>query len=126
MNIKLKKLKDQVVVITGASSGIGLTTAEMAGERGAKVVLAARSGAELDGAAARIRSRGGQATSITADVADEQQVEAIAQHAIDTYGRIDTWINDAGLGMYGRLVDQPIADKRKLFEAGRPADRRQA
>ena len=116
MKLKLKPLKEQVIVITGASSGIGLTTAEMAAEKGAKVVLAARSENELADAAARIKAKGGDALSVAADVTDERQVNALAQQAISRFGRIDTWVNNAGLGMYGRLIDQPIEDKRKLFE----------
>ncbi len=116
MRLKLKPLKDQVIVITGASSGIGLTTAEMAAERGAKVVLAARSESELIDAAARIREKGGEALAVAADVTEEHQVQTIGQQAISRFGRIDTWVNNAGLGMYGRLIDQPIEDKRKLFE----------
>ena len=116
MKPQLKPLKDQVIVITGASSGIGLTTAEMAAERGARVVLAARSEQELSDAVARIKAKGGHATAATADVADEQQVQAIARRAVQEYGGIDTWVNNAGVGMYGRLVDQPVEDKRKIFD----------
>ncbi len=116
MSPKLKRLNEQVIVITGASSGIGLTTAEMAAERGAKVVLAARSEHDLTDAVARIRRRGGQATAVAADVADEAQVERIANHAMAEYGRIDTWVNNAGQGMYGRMADQPMPDKRRLFD----------
>jgi short-subunit dehydrogenase len=116
MKLKMKRLKDQVIVITGASSGIGLTTAEIAAERGAAVVLAARSEAELAIAVARIRQKGGRATAVAADVADEREVMQIGRAAVAEFGRIDTWVNNAGIGMYGRLVDQPMADKRKLFE----------
>jgi len=116
MKLKMKSLKDQVMVITGASSGIGLTTAEMAAARGAAVVLAARSEAELSDAVARIRGKGGRATAVAADVADEREVNQVARTAMLEFGRIDTWVNNAGIGMYGRLVDQPMADKRKLFE----------
>jgi len=116
MAISLKPLREQVIVITGASSGIGLTTAEMAAERGAAVVLAARSEAELALAVARIRHKGGQAVAVAADVADEREVTQIGRAAMLEFGRIDTWVNNAGVGMYGRLVDQPTADKRKLFE----------
>ena len=116
MNTKLKTLKDQVIVITGASSGIGLTTAEMAAERGAAVVLAARSDNDLANAVARIRSRGGRATAVSADVTDEQQVEKIAQEAVREFGRIDTWVNNAGIGVYGRLTETPIDEKRRSFD----------
>jgi short-subunit dehydrogenase len=116
MKLKLKSLKDQVIVITGASNGIGLTTAEIAAERGAKVVLAARSEPELSHAVARIREKGGRATAVAADVADEREVMQVGRAAMLEFGRIDTWVNNAGVGMYGRLVDQPMEDKRKLFE----------
>src|SRR5206468_7197023 len=78
MSVKLKQLDQQVIVITGASSGIGLATAESAAGKGAKVVLAARSGQTLDEIVLRITASGGQAVSVTADVADRKQVEQIA------------------------------------------------
>ena len=116
MSLTQKPLKDQVIVITGASSGIGLTTAEIAADRGAAVVLAARSESDLADVVARIRRKGGRATAVAADVADQRQVTQIGMAAMREFGRIDTWVNNAGLGMYGRLVDQPIEEKRKLFD----------
>ncbi len=116
MSLTQKPLKDQVIVITGASSGIGLTTAEIAAERGAAVVLAARSESDLTDVVARIRRKGGRATAVTADVADERQAAQTGMAAMRESGPIDTWVNNAGLGMYGRLADQPIEEKRKLFE----------
>jgi len=116
MDFTQKSLQDQIIVITGASSGIGLTTAEIAAERGAAVVLAARSESDLTDAVARIRTRGGRATAVAADVADERQVAQVGMAAMREFGRIDTWVNNAGIGMYGRVVDQPIEEKRKLFE----------
>jgi short-subunit dehydrogenase len=116
MKRKMKSVKDQVIVITGASSGIGLTTAEIAAERGAAVVLAARSEVELSLAVSRIRQRGGRAAAVAADVTNEREVMQIARAAILEFGGIDTWINNAGIGMYGRLVDQPIVNKRHLFD----------
>ena len=110
MKLKRKSLKDQVIVITGASSGIGLTTAEMAAERGASVVMAARSEGELALAVARIRHNGGRAVAVAADVTEEREVTQIGRAAMLEFGRIDTWLNNAGLGLYGRLVDQPMAD----------------
>src|SRR5687767_7688892 len=99
---KLRPLNEQVIVITGASSGIGLATAETAANQGAKVVLAARSDEALDDIVNRIRSNGGEAIAIHCDVADRQQVEQLARAAVGQFGRIDTWVNNAGLGMYGR------------------------
>jgi len=116
MSLTQKSLQDQVIVITGASSGIGLTTAEIAAERGAAIVVAARSESDLTDVVARIRNRGSRATAVAADVADQRQVAQIGMAAMREFGRIDTWVNNAGLGMYCRLVDQPIDEKRKLFE----------
>jgi short-subunit dehydrogenase len=116
MRLKLKGLRDQVMVITGASSGIGLTTAEMAAERGARVVLNSRHESDLRTAAERINQRGGRAVYAVGDVADEETMELIAQRAVDEFGALDTWVNNAGIGLYGRLEDVSMADKRRLFD----------
>ncbi len=116
MRIKLKKLQDQVMVITGASSGIGLTTAEMAARRGACVVMNSRNEADLSAAAERIHQRGGRATYVVGDVADDETMEMLAQRAVDEFGALDTWVNNAGIGVYGRLEDVSMADKRRLFD----------
>jgi short-subunit dehydrogenase len=113
MATKLKKVGDQVMVITGASSGIGLATAEAAVKKGAKLVLAARSERTLQEIAQRL---GNQAVAVACDVADRAQVERVAQLAITTFGRIDTWVNNAGQGMYGRLHEVSEADSRRLFD----------
>ena len=116
MGIKLKKLEDQVIVITGASSGIGLTAAELAAESGARVVLSSRNEDDLRRAVEGIRTRGGRATFVVADVADPEAVEEIGRRAIREFGGFDTWVNNAGLGLYGRSEDIPLADKRRLFD----------
>jgi short-subunit dehydrogenase len=114
--VTLKKLADQVIVITGASSGIGLATAEAAARKGAKVVLAARSGEALDEVAARLAADGGEALAVPCDVADRAEVERVAAAAVARFGRIDTWVNDAGVGMYGRLEEVSEQDSRRLFD----------
>lgn len=111
-----KDISDQVIVITGASSGIGLCTALLAAERGAKLVLAARSEEVLDSIVEEIDLLNGEATYVVADVGSREQVDAIADAAIDTYGRIDTWINDAGVSIYGRLDEVNEQDSRRLFD----------
>ena len=116
MSIKLKPLDQQVIVITGASSGIGLATAEAAAKEGAKLVLAARSGLTLEEIVQRINAGGGEAIAVTADVGDRQQVEKIAQAALNRFGRIDTWVNDAGVSIYGRLDEVSDEDNRRLFD----------
>ena len=116
MKPRLKPVSEQIIVITGASSGIGLTTAEMAARAGARVILSSRNDAELLDAVTRIRAQGGRAFHIVADVADPDAVDSIANFAIEQFGGIDTWVNNAGVGMYGKLTDTPLADKRRLFE----------
>lgn len=108
-------LDQQVVVITGASSGIGLCTARLAAARGARVVLIARSGDVIYQVCDEIADAGGQAIAVPADVASREQLEAAAQAAIDAFGRIDTWVNNAGVSIYGRLDTVSEEDNRRLF-----------
>ncbi len=116
MAISLKPVSEQVIVITGASSGIGLATAESAAEQGAKLVLAARSGETLDEVAARLSQNGAEAMAVDADVANRVDVEQIALAAIERFGRIDTWVNNAGVSIYGRLDEVSDQDSRRLFD----------
>jgi short-subunit dehydrogenase len=113
---KLKPIHEQVIVITGASSGIGLATALAAAERGASVVLVARSGEILADVQRHISGKGGQAMVGVADVADRKVLADVAQSAFERFGRIDTWINDAGVTIYGRLDEVSDEDSRRLFE----------
>lgn len=116
MKIELKKLADQVVVITGASSGIGLATAKMAAERGARVVLASRDDEDLRRAVDEIRGQGGRATHVVADVADFEAVRGIVDAAIREFGGFDTWVNNAGVPIYGRIEEVMLDGARRLFE----------
>jgi short-subunit dehydrogenase len=113
---RLKPLKDQVIVITGASSGIGLATARLAARHGARVVMAARNEQDLKDAAAEICANGGRAIAVAADVSDEAAVARLGEAALLEFGTVDTWVNNAGLSIYGKLTDIPLADKRKLFD----------
>lgn len=116
MKVRLKPLRDQVVVITGASSGIGLVTARMAAERGARVVLVSRDETDLRKAAEEIRARGGRALHVVADVADPAAVDEVAATAVREFGGFDTWINNAGVSIYGRIEEVALEDARRLFE----------
>ena len=116
MDIKLKPLDEQVIVITGASSGIGLATADIAWQNGSKLVLNARSEETLQEVVDTINEAGGDAIYVAGDVANRTDVEALAQAALEKYGRIDTWINDAGVSIYGRLDEVSDDDSRRLFE----------
>lgn len=110
-----KPLADQTIVVTGASSGIGLATARMAAARGARVVLASRSGAALDRIASDIGREGGQAIAVQADVGERAEVEEIAARAVAEFGGIDTWVNVAGLTIYGPLSEVTQEDHERLL-----------
>lgn len=116
MSVRLKPISEQVIVITGASSGIGLATALEAARRGAKVVLTARSEQTLDDVAGELRAAGEQAIAVRADVSRRDDLERVALAAVDTFGRIDTWVNDAGVAIYGRLEEVAEGDSRRLFD----------
>ena len=113
---KPKRLSDQVIVVTGASSGIGLATARMAAERGARVVLASRSEQDLRVATEDINMRGGRATHVVADVAVPEDVDRIADVAMREFGGFDTWVNNAGISIYGKLTEVPMEDMKRLFD----------
>ncbi len=110
----LKPIHEQVIVITGATSGIGLATARMASARGAKVIAAARSESALQDLAKEVGDD--RLIPVTADVANEEDVRRIAQTAIDRHGGFDTWINNAGVLIYGPQLEVSIADMRRLFD----------
>jgi short-subunit dehydrogenase len=116
MRVSLKRLSDQVIVLTGASSGIGLTTARMAAKKGAALVLAARSDSALSQLVDEIRNRGGRAIHVEADVGAEDDVRHIADAAVREFGGFDTWVNNAGVSVYGRALEVSIDDMRRLFE----------
>src|SRR5438045_7173201 len=116
MLVKLKPLSEQAIIITGATSGIGLCTARMAAERGARVFLVARTEESLQKLTEELRSNGSQAAHAVADVADQLQVKAAGASAIEQFGGFDTWINNAAVSIYGRLDEVALADQRRLFE----------
>lgn len=111
-----KPISEQVLVITGASSGIGLVTAREAARRGARVVLAARNERDLNRAAEEIRRDGGRALAVPTDVTDLAQVEALARRAADEFDRIDSWINNAGVSVYGTFRDLSMDDFRRVMD----------
>lgn len=116
MSVSLKKINKQVIVITGATSGVGLVTARQAARRGARLVLAARTEPALKQLAAELTGRGTEVVYVVADVGDEEQVKSIAQAAVMRFGGFDTWINNAGVSIYGRAEDIPLADQKRLFD----------
>jgi NAD(P)-dependent dehydrogenase (short-subunit alcohol dehydrogenase family) len=109
-------LQGKVVVITGASSGIGRATAQRFAETGARLVLAARRMKPLEVAVRECAKLGGQATAIQADVADPDSVENLARRAIETYGRIDIWVNNAAVALYARIDEGPLEAHCRVIE----------
>ena len=116
MNVQLKPLEQQVVVILGASSGIGLATARLAAARGARLVLAARSRNALGRLAAQLDSTGSRVVTVVADVSIEADVRRVADAALDRFGGFDTWINDAAVSAYGACLDVSVEDLRRIID----------
>lgn len=115
MRARLKPLDRQTIVITGGSSGIGLATARRAVSQGAQVVLAARNREALQAVCSELQSKGGRATFAVADVGDAAAVDHIVETAVQAFGGFDTWVNDAGVGVYGQLMDIPLEEHERLF-----------
>ncbi len=116
MSLQLKRLDEQVIVITGATSGIGLVTARMASKRGAKLVLIARSEAPPRQLVDDLTAEGGDAAYVAGDVARDEDVRRVAGLAVERYGGFDTWVNNAGVSIYGRLTEVSVEDMRMLFD----------
>lgn len=116
MGIVRRRVSDSVVVITGASSGIGRGTALALAERGACVVLAARSEESLRAAAAECERAGGRAVTVPTDVTDQAAVHALAERAIEAFGRIDVWVNCAAVIAFGEFEKTPADVYRRVIE----------
>ena len=116
MKVRLKRVADQTIVITGASSGIGLATARAAARRGARVVAAARSERALNVLVTELRANGGDAVGVVADVGVEAAVERIADAALQRYGGFDTWVNNAAGSVYGGCLDVSIDDMQRVID----------
>ena len=114
--LKLKPLSRQVIVITGATSGIGLSTARAAAAQGAALVLAARNEEALKAVCDDLTAKGARCAYVVADVGVCEQVQAVADFAIAQFGGFDTWVNNAGVSILGPIVETPLEDQRRLFD----------
>jgi len=112
----VKPISRSTVVITGASSGIGRAAALAFAELGASLVLAARRELLLSEVAAECHHLGGRALALPVDVADEGAVRELARRAAETFGGIDAWINNAGVGLFGRLDAAPMEVHKRVIE----------
>jgi NAD(P)-dependent dehydrogenase (short-subunit alcohol dehydrogenase family) len=102
-----REIDGSVVLITGASSGIGRAAAEQFAEQGANLVLSARSAGDLDQVAIDCERQGAETLTVLADVGNESQVQVLAEAAVEQFGRIDAWVNNAGVIAYGHFEDMP-------------------
>ena len=115
MKLRLKPLSEQTIVITGGTSGIGLCTALAAAHRGARVFIISRNEDTLKKVVEDIRANGGEADYAVADVGDRGQVRAAAEKAAARWGGIDTWVNNAGVGIYAKLEEMSDEDHERIF-----------
>jgi short-subunit dehydrogenase len=104
----LPPVREAVVVITGASSGIGKATAVAFAKQGARLMLCARRQPELEDTARQCREAGAQVEMMVVDVANADQVQALAERTIDAFGKIHIWINNAGMDAFGSFADMPL------------------
>jgi NAD(P)-dependent dehydrogenase (short-subunit alcohol dehydrogenase family) len=113
---QLKPINQQVVAIVGASSGIGRETALKFAARGAKLVVSARSEPGLTSLVEGIRRSGGEATYIVADVSDFQQVKAIADKAVEVYGRLDTWVHTPATAVFATFEKTTPEEFKRVID----------
>ena len=112
----MPKLRDAVVIVTGASSGLGRATAVELADRGATLVLAARRSDALEDTARQCRSKAPYAITVETDVTVEEEVQALAQRALDEFGRIDVWINNAGVTLFSPLEHATFDEHQRVIE----------
>lgn len=116
MKARLKPIAEQVIVVTGATSGHGLCTAQKAAAAGARVMLAARDEQALQQVCDDIRRSGGAAEYVVADVGRQDDVDRLARETVERFGGFDSWINNAGIGVYADVTELTLEDHRQVFE----------
>jgi NAD(P)-dependent dehydrogenase (short-subunit alcohol dehydrogenase family) len=115
MTVRPRLVEKQVVVLTGASSGIELATARALADRGARLVLVARNESVLQDLARGCSAKGARAIAVAGDVGRFEDMERVAEAAIREFGGFDSWINNAGVAIFGTVEQIPVEDHRRLF-----------
>jgi NAD(P)-dependent dehydrogenase (short-subunit alcohol dehydrogenase family) len=111
-----RKIADSVVVITGASTGIGRAAALKFAPQGATVVVSGRREQVLQRLAEHCEKLGGRALAIPADVTDQEAIKSLARRVIETFGRIDVWVNNAAVTLFARIEEAPYEAYRRVIE----------
>jgi NAD(P)-dependent dehydrogenase (short-subunit alcohol dehydrogenase family) len=111
-----KPLREQVIVVTGASSGLGRAVARLAGRRGAKVVVTARNGAALDACVREIEAFGSEALAVPADCTVRDEVAQVVEQAVDRFGRIDTYVANAIVTVYAETYRYEPDELRRIMD----------
>jgi NAD(P)-dependent dehydrogenase (short-subunit alcohol dehydrogenase family) len=114
--VRKKPLSEQVLVVTGASSGLGRAIARLAGERGARVVVTARNVEALDNCAAEIERAGSEALAVPADCAEQEQVRRVVEGALERFGRIDTYVANAIVTVYSEVARLEPDELRRVID----------
>src|SRR3712207_6798752 len=114
--LRLKPIDEQVVVLVGASTGIGRATALLLARRGARVVVGARSSPALDSLVSAITAAGGSAMAVPVDTRRPDELAALAAEAVAAYGGIDTWVHLAGVSVFGRFEDVTPKEWKRVVD----------
>src|SRR6202521_1723087 len=118
--MQMSNIKDKVVVITGASSGIGESTAKLLAQQGAKVVLGARRKDRIDAVAKEISATGGKAIGFATDVTKRAEVEALIKAAVDGFGRVDVIVNNAGIMSIAPIDALKVEEWDRMIDVNLP------
>jgi NAD(P)-dependent dehydrogenase (short-subunit alcohol dehydrogenase family) len=114
--VRKKPVREQVIVVTGASSGLGRAIARAAGERGAKVVVTARNAEALENCAAEIEAKGSEALAVPADCTVRDEVEQVVEQAVDRFGRVDTYVANAIVTVYAETYRYEPEELRRVMD----------